>query len=702
MASTALHPNRKIAKFTIGKQSYNDFFENVKSSPLGENWPVVYLLHNDNFVNGDKHEKLLYIGETTSAVRRMQEHFSAQNKNFKDRAKLSTAHIIFDDTFNKSAILDIEQELIQMFSADSSNYSLQNKNEGQSSQHQYFERDDYQVSLRQIWEELRSKEIGMARDSYEDVRNSNLFKYSPYVALTEEQEQVCDNLLSEIIDSLVQNTRFNGVIEGLAGTGKTVVLIKVLSELVRLSRASQADLPADSGYSDEDALATRALYEKLCSDKLKKTSKKDLKIAYIVPISELLPTFKKVIKAVCGDDSVVMTATEVANSHDKYDVIFVDEAHRLGTINKFGANKDPYKKACKNALGVEYIAGQTEKYSELDWILAKCKRCIFVYDKNQKVRNHQSITDKHFESDVLDKTFTKRYRLKLQMRCKTGEKYAEFLDNLFNNNIKKSSPRPPFKGYDLRYYDDIAEMTSDINAFNAPGRCGLSRVTAGYGWEWKTKDKNRKNILKSPHEEWDIDIDGNNYFWNAKNGDFIFNADQNEIGCVHTVQGFDLNYVGVIFGPEIDYDKKKGITVDKRLLFDTGTNSKHIEDRLLLTIRAYQVLMARGIRGCYVYAYNPGMKEYLKKHIPSVQEAQSNLDATADGLIEEVVGLNISLPEDRQIENSIEVNKQDVDALLNGTDINNINKLGVNGTDIFVVSEIKTSDDGEYYIFDID
>ena len=63
-----------------------------------------------------------------------------------------------------------------------------------------------------------------------------------------------------------------------------------------------------------------------------------LKVAYVVPLSELLKPFKTVIKAVCGDPDIVKSATEVANDAGKFDVIFVDEAHRLGTINKFGAN----------------------------------------------------------------------------------------------------------------------------------------------------------------------------------------------------------------------------------------------------------------------------------------------------------------------------------------------------------------------------
>lgn len=122
---------------------------------------------------------------------------------------------------------------------------------------------------------------------------------------------------------------------------------------------------------------------------------------------------------------------------------------------------------------------------------------------------------------------------------------------------QSSTPLPPWKGYDLRVYDDVDQMVQDINA----KKCGLSRVVAGYGWKWETQNKSRDYIKKLPKTNWDIHIGGHDYFWNVANGNFIFNADCNEIGCVHTVQGFDLNYVGVIFGPEIKYDSVKGFEI---------------------------------------------------------------------------------------------------------------------------------------------
>lgn len=706
---------RIIKRFKINSANLNSFFSNVEATPLGENWPVVYLLHNDSYLNAaGSHQKLLYIGESTSASRRMKEHFSSSNKNFGERIKLNEADIVFDETFNKSAILDIEQELIRMFGADSSNYTLQNRNDGQSTQHQYFERDSYYTSLKEIWNELRAPSFNLAKDTFEEVRNSNLFKYSPYTALTSEQVKVCDIILDKLIDSLDNKTKFNAIIEGCAGTGKTVVLIKVLSELVRLSKISTPQLvtttttPTASALILDDDSSDSAIsdFERKEKDnaraaKLKAACPNGLKVAYVVPLSELLKPFRTVIKAVYGNPDIVKSATEVANDAGKYDVIFVDEAHRLGTINKFGANKDPYKNACKNALGLTYITGMQNPPTELDWIVAKTDNCVFVYDRNQKVRCHQSITFADFNTLVSSKMYSQTFTLKMQMRCKAGNQYVDFLDALFNNSINGSTPVPPWKGYDLRVYDDVEQLVTDINSFNASGKCGLSRVVAGYGWRWETKDKNRSLIKSLPKSNWDIHIGGHDYYWNVANGNFIFNADRDEIGCVHTVQGFDLNYVGVIFGPEITYNPTRGFEIKEGCIYDSGVKTRNKVELLELTKRAYKVMMERGIRGCYIYACDPGLRQYLKTHLPSVAQAQANVDIRILRPINQLTGIAVDIG-GRTIKDVIPIRKIDLDGFVDREDgADYVFTIEVEGDKTYYVEKVTLSADGEYYFFSV-
>ena len=147
-------------------------------------------------------------------------------------------------------------------------------------------------------------------------------------------------------------------------------------------------------------------------------------------------------------------------------------------------------------------------------------------------------------------------------------------------------------------------------------KIGLCRNVAGYDWEWKSKGKTIEDIRKK--DLYDFNFDGKKYIWNHTNNGWILSDNAvNEIGCVHTVQGYDLNYVGVIIGPDLSYNKEKNkIEVHIDQLKDKnvkkGTEEKIVEEYIINT---YKVLLERGIRGCFIYACDKSMQEYLKQCI---------------------------------------------------------------------------------------
>lgn len=199
-----------MTDFSIKQYDFSEAGKvNVANEKSGRDWPVVYLIHND---------KELYIGETENAYNaynRMEQHL----KN-PDRGELKLIDIIFDDEFNKSAILDIEQQLIRLCGADNK-YVLQNLNGGKSEKHNYYQREKYLNKLERIWSEL--SKLGMTNMDIDDIRNTDLFKYSPYNTLTSEQNNVCREIIYDIIEKLSKGIDATSIINGGTGTGVQVI-----------------------------------------------------------------------------------------------------------------------------------------------------------------------------------------------------------------------------------------------------------------------------------------------------------------------------------------------------------------------------------------------------------------------------------------------------------------------------------------------
>src|SRR3989338_9511653 len=184
-------------------------FADVKKFPLGRDWPVVYIIENGNEV---------YIGETTSAHNRSKQHYENEA-----RVCLKRLHIITDEEYNKSATLYLESQLIQYFSAEGT-LRLQNGNKGLVD-HNYFDRDRYRAKLETIWKKLQ--ELLLVKRELSDIENSELFKYSPYKALTEDQMAVAEELY-EVVKTDKASTH---IVNGGPGTGKTILatyLVKLL------------------------------------------------------------------------------------------------------------------------------------------------------------------------------------------------------------------------------------------------------------------------------------------------------------------------------------------------------------------------------------------------------------------------------------------------------------------------------------------
>ena len=558
--------------------------EKIKSSlDKGQNWPVVYIL------NG---EKEAYVGETNNAYKRMGQHL--ENKK---RSVMKNILLLLNDSFNKSATLDIENKLIQFMHADGK-FELQNENAGQSVQHNYYQRGLYEQLFQDIWNELKRKKL--ASKTLYEIRNSEIFKYSPYKELTEDQFTCVESLLKLTGIALQESKSKKLVIQGGAGTGKTVLAVYFIKCLVDILNRNTNFEDLDEVLPEDSPILQSAQLVKVIQEH------KQLKIAFVVPTPSFRETVKKIFKVTKGlKPSMVIGPNDIAKKD--YDIVIVDEAHRLQR-RKDLVNYGAYDSVC-DSLGLPHDATQ------LDWINAKARPLtVIFYDAKQRVKTTDML-DENFNSFINN---AEVINLSTQLRIQGGNEYINFISKFLNNqNVIYESDK-----YDLFVFDNYGEMEEAIKKQNKKNE-GLCRVVAGISYPYSTKmrDKVAKKKL-------DVDVDGDGKYlrmWNLGFNDPTFITDEahkDEIGCVYTCQGYDLNYVGVILGPDIYYNKETGkidIHIDK--CTDKKTKVKDdIEATKQNILHQYLVLLTRGIYGTYIYAVDKDLRDYLNKCIKTKKE----------------------------------------------------------------------------------
>ena len=553
----------------------------LKSKKYGTNWPVVYIINNNEEA---------YVGETTDASMRSNQHLANEV-----RRNLNKINIIGDDTFNKSSILDLESFLIKYMSADQK-FKLQNGNGGLQN-HNYYQREMYETKFREIWLQLKSK--GLVQHDLKQIANSDLFKYSPYKALTPDQYMIVNDILSDLANFVNKKEPATFVVEGGAGTGKTILGIYILKMLSQAKDASQIEIEEDQ-------------VEQNLSEILKiNDAVDDLKIGLVIPMDNLRTTLKKVFKSIKGLNSkMVLNPHEVGKSDEKYDLLIVDEAHRLRrrkNLTQYGTFDENNRKMNLGNSG-----------TELDWILLKSKYQIFFYDEGQSIKP-TDVRKEDFEKLMFRKNYHV-YNLSTQLRCLLGgNEYIDYVKSIFSNEPPKK--KIEFKKYDLKIFDNVNDMVEEIKAKDK--EFGLCRNIAGYAWKWNSKGKgiafDQVNTMKVINSGiFDLEIDGHKYIWNSKATDWINSPNSvNEIGSIHTTQGFDLNYTGLIIGNELKYDLDNNkFIVDRNNYFDAKGKADTTDEELLqYLINIYQTMMLRGMLGTYIYVCDDGLRKYLKNYI---------------------------------------------------------------------------------------
>lgn len=557
--------NFEIKRYDFTPKVFNDLQNAHYAKDL---WPIVYVLSDGNV-------KEAYVGETTDTYSRLSNHLKTDAKS-----KLSVVHLISSEKFNKSATLDIESNLIKYISGDGQ-YKLINGNIGLANHNYYQKKEVYWDIFTSIWDKLRAE--GISKHSIEHINNSDLFKYSPYKSLNKEQKE---GLLT-ILKSLLNKDAKTILVEGGAGTGKTI-LATFLFKLLK-SNISELDL---GGFGDDEKELIDLVIE------LKKRYP-DPSMALIVPMASFRETLKRVFKNVKGlSANMVIGPADLAR--EKFDIVLVDESHRLRRRVNLGSYFHSFDVAC------EKLGFNKDICSELDWVLKQSNQAILFYDENQSIKPSDARKE---DFDKLKATkSTKVEYLKSQFRVKGGNGYVRYIDNLLNTKLEVTEKIFNAKDYEFVLFDKIEDMVREIKLRDKES--GLARLIAGYSWKW---DSRKEGV------DFDIKIENTSLKWNSVAKDFINSPNAiNEVACIHTTQGYDLNYSGVIFGNEITYDKEKDeIIILKENYHDTAGKSSITDPEELknFIINIYKTIMLRGIKGTYIYACDKDLREYFAEHI---------------------------------------------------------------------------------------
>lgn len=552
----------------------------------------VNLLYNGNliYIYRSSKNKKIYIGQTRNFINRNKQHYNGKEEKF-NIANFDQVKILTSQYFNGSALDDVENQLITYFVADNPKIKSEKiffKSEeiingnGGNTVNDYKDRN--QISFEVVlpfWEKVLVNEGWVNTPTLDKLRIRSLVKYSPIKQLTGEQE----NLITEII----KNPTKSYVINGDAGTGKTVLLTHIVA---------------------------RFLYEY-----------KNKRIAIIVQ-----PNWEKTAKEIFksfgmeGRNLTISTSIKLINQKERYDMIVVDESHKL---SRRGSKQH-------NAFNTIYNNPEFSKCeNHLEPIMMLGNQVILMYDVLQAIRP-SNISRENFQK--LTSSFENRY-LSTQFRIQAPEgkeyssddyvngiKYLLYKDTgllkftNYNPNFNRSlfhdnNPDAYFGYYDNEPLKNLIDWIDEDKNYHPEH---INRVLSGLVEEWKQADGKKKSITH--FHEGEICRR-----WNSTQENWINATDEDaedQIGSVFAVQGIDLNKVGVLIGNDLLIDDEGKLYGEPSNF--KNVNGKHKKSELelpetrkeftMFVLNIYYVLLTRGIDGIRIgFWHNDYFKKYFKE-----------------------------------------------------------------------------------------
>lgn len=375
--------------------------------------------------------------------------------------------------------------------------------------------------------------------------------------MIDEQVVAYDKIMKAIKESQNDTRKHVLIITGGPGTGKSVLAINILARCI-------IDLKLNASYITKN-MAPRKCYANLLA---KGNAKKMVNLQKAIQSPWCLPN----------------------TIYNGLDVGVFDEAHRMQKKPNMYPGNDMLEDAIKAS-----------------------KVSIFFVDDDQRI----TINDKYDVNSIIkyakkeNAIIHKPYELTSQFRCDGSDGYISFLNNLLE--IKQTANTNfEFNNLKVKIFDDPIKMRDELRELNKINN--KTRMIAGYCYDWNVKNKKG---------DWDIILpNGFKAKWNLANDDHrAVNPNSfEEVGCIHTCQGMEFDYVGVFIGKDLYFKdghvhtNRNAISIDDKT---SGIRSKSTsnEEADKLIRRTYKVLLTRGIKGCYIYCEDEALRNYLKEKL---------------------------------------------------------------------------------------
>lgn len=387
---------------------------------------------------------------------------------------------------------------------------------------------------------------------------ASMLKGNREFIMIDEQKRVYEEILDASRRCQKDLRKRTVIVQGGPGTGKTVVAMNLLSELTGQEQLVQY-VTKNSAPRDVFKLKLKGNHRKSVIDNM----------------------FKSSGNYVGAPDNAVGT-------------LLVDEAHRLnmksGMFHNMGDN-------------------QTREI-----IHAALCSVLFIDESQRVTMDDAGSIDEIYRSAAVENSEVIPMELQSQFRCNGSDGYLAWLDHVLQIRETANFDLEGYD-YDFRVFDTPKEVYDLILEKNS--LTNRARMVAGYCWEWPKDKRNDTNYH-------DIVIGDFAMSWNLSEGEpfAVSETSVHEIGCIHTAQGLEFDYVGVIIGQDMRYEDGQVIT-DFHMRAKTDNSLKGIKalektdpeaayrraDELIKN--TYRTLMTRGMKGCYVYCTDAALRKYL-------------------------------------------------------------------------------------------